>query len=63
MKGDVHVMIVRIPIEEMIAEAANQVPEDYQIVDTEMVYGEAAYFSFQKVTTEIVEATIIEKGD
>jgi hypothetical protein len=48
MKGEVHVMIIKLPIEELLLEAQKQVPEGYVLVDSEFVDNDAAYFSFQK---------------
>lgn len=48
MKSEVHVVIIRIPFEDLVEAARKKVPHDYQIVDTEFVDNDAIYFSFQK---------------
>jgi len=71
MKGEVHVLIIRLPLEELVAEAQQQVPEGYELVDSEFVDNDAAYFSFQQKSDEqLIELegneeaiTIYEEGD
>ena len=71
MKGEVHVLIIRLPLEELVAEAQQQVPKGYELVDSEFVDNDAAYFSFQQKSDEqLIELegneeaiTIYEEGD
>lgn len=52
MKSEVHVVILRLPQEEMVEALKDQIPTGYSLVDSELVTGDAAYFSFQKDADE-----------